>query len=158
MNLTQLETDTLTALYDDADNWWFFLWCLSDRIAEEDEDAARFVRWLCGVRQRPMMTPVHPPTVEHDYFIGTSGYWHWWTSSTDKWALQWAVEESAKNYLPTLFASVCLGYPVAGVACAEIDYPTAVAALVAACDCWKTLTETQKAEIERVWKLEAAHA
>jgi len=48
------EAHTLTALYDQPDEWWSYWWVLSDAVQERcGETAAEGMRWLSAVRQRP---------------------------------------------------------------------------------------------------------
>lgn len=47
------EIATLEALYPDRDEWFMYLYLLSDRVQEEDEGCADGMRFLCAIRQRP---------------------------------------------------------------------------------------------------------
>lgn len=103
---TDLERQTLLALYPDADRWWQYFYLLSDALSERDETLGDFARWLCRIRQRP---------TNQGCF---SGLYRWWWAgdvanadrdvarykwARDKWARDW---DEYNNYLTRDFDRV----------------------------------------------------
>jgi hypothetical protein len=143
------EASTLEALWDQEDEWWQYLYLLSDRFIEDgDEDGGRFLQWLVGWR-------VRPSNVE---FAGETRGWWWWTSR-DTDVRKWRAANSFQNpesgplcALPNRFASVCTG-SANYAKMLSTNFQSAVEAIEAAMDCWKGFTEKQKVELEGTWKL-----
>jgi hypothetical protein len=147
-SFSPLERRTLLALWDREDEFWQYLYLLSDRFIEDgDEDGARFVRWLTGVRQRP--------TTRYN----DTGRWYWWTTSDDDLTLSWVKAGPTLHdpcLLPTLFIPICTGSEVGtGRPFTNFMTPSWVDrldALEAALDHWRTLTDEQKVDLEENWR------
>jgi hypothetical protein len=139
------EASTLEALWDQEDEWWQYLYLLSDRFIEDgDEDGGRFLQWLYGCKQRPSKK------------YNSLNRWYWWSTSDDSLTLSWVkggVKVHDPCLLPTVFHPVC-NYAVKGEPYFNNpSYYKPVEAIEAAMDCWKGFTEKQKVELEGTWKL-----
>lgn len=143
---TPLEAATLLRLWDDEPDWWRFIYHLSDRFQDDgDEDAARFIRWLCGWGYRPCNHP--------DYLKMYGLFWLWTANDevVKGWLGRkvWGIRGAKLNILPFEFKDCCAGVWRAK---GRHNFDTPAEAVEAAMDCWRTLTEEQKADLEANWR------
>lgn len=117
------EKATLLSLWNRPDDWWAYLYLLTDRFREDgDDDAARLWLWMCRSGKRPLHTQYENmnAVVTDEYFwtINTLPLPLWTTGDYDISPVYWSHES------PTEALTVILNN-------------------------WRRLTEEQKDEVER---------
>lgn len=149
LTFTPLERTTLIALWDQEDEWWLLLWCLSDRFQEDgDDDGARFLRWFVRWGERPCDLDYGHPSVD--------GRWWWWWTADDAQVRRWQRQPRDWGMLPDRFSTVTDGcwqsYQQAGLDQNQrTKYPTRIDAIEAALTVWRDLPEYVKTDLETNW-------
>ena len=126
MKFLEHERAVLESLYPEREQWWEYLYLLSDRVQEDEgEVPANGVRFLCLIRQRPTK------------FIYTNNS-HWWSNDEEDEELD---HTGVGNHLPKEFREI--GYPE------DADYPTVTDALEAFIAKWSSLDQPTR---DRLWE------
>lgn len=127
--LTQLELDTIDALYPNRDHYFEFLWQLSDRVQEESEVGAAGLRFLCEIRQRPF-------TVTRKIL-----WWCGWGEKGDPAAfLLTDAVRYYRNYIP-----LCLGLTT------QHKFPTCSSAVTEFLTRWCALKPVTREKVTAEW-------
>lgn len=147
---TDLERQTLVALWDREAEWWEFLRLLQDRFIEEgDEDGARFIRWYHGWGRRGVKNNGTEGGPEH------FSKWYVWTAGEERVVRRWLLYPPPDDYrwlLPPVFLPVCAGCFAIGRLRVNNFHDSPIGPTEAALGHWRTLDEAEKVDLETNWR------